>query len=87
MSLLMPPYALPMMDWRTGDLDHTTEILLFPLYLLHLLRLLDMNGMARGDDQKTGIISSAIRKSDNLDEIDWERVGHNTSSVGSDFFG
>ncbi|KNG91591.1 transglycosidase, GH16 family, partial [Aspergillus nomiae NRRL 13137] len=39
--------------------------------------------MAKG----AGIISSVILQSDDLDEIDWEWVGYNTSSVQSDFFG
>ncbi|PYI34957.1 concanavalin A-like lectin/glucanase [Aspergillus indologenus CBS 114.80] len=34
-----------------------------------------------------GIISSVILQSDDLDEIDWEWVGYNTSAVQSDFFG
>ncbi|KAI9045436.1 putative extracellular glycosidase [Aspergillus affinis] len=38
--------------------------------------------MAKG----AGIISSVILQSDDLDEIDWEWVGYNTSSVQSDFF-
>ncbi|KAL4899333.1 hypothetical protein BDW74DRAFT_163693 [Aspergillus multicolor] len=39
--------------------------------------------MAKG----AGIISSVILQSDDLDEIDWEWVGYNTSGVQSDFFG
>ncbi|KAL4931013.1 glycoside hydrolase family 16 protein [Aspergillus undulatus] len=39
--------------------------------------------MAKG----RGIISSVILQSDDLDEIDWEWVGYNTSEVQSDFFG
>ncbi|KAB8219449.1 concanavalin A-like lectin/glucanase domain-containing protein [Aspergillus novoparasiticus] len=39
--------------------------------------------MAKG----AGIISSVILQSDDLDEIDWEWVGYNTSQVQSDFFG
>ncbi|KAJ5523320.1 hypothetical protein N7513_012864 [Penicillium frequentans] len=34
-----------------------------------------------------GIISSVILQSDDEDEIDWEWVGYNTSSVQSNFFG
>ncbi|KAJ6120139.1 glycosyl hydrolases family 16 [Penicillium sp. IBT 18751x] len=34
-----------------------------------------------------GIISSVILQSDDLDEIDWEWLGYNTSFVQSDFFG
>ncbi|KAL5338468.1 concanavalin A-like lectin/glucanase domain-containing protein [Aspergillus crustosus] len=39
--------------------------------------------MAKGP----GIISSVVLQSDDLDEIDWEWVGYNTSEVQSDFFG
>ncbi|KAL4965429.1 glycoside hydrolase family 16 protein [Aspergillus stella-maris] len=39
--------------------------------------------MAKGG----GLISSVILQSDDLDEIDWEWVGYNTSGVQSDFFG
>ncbi|KAJ5538412.1 hypothetical protein N7494_007891 [Penicillium frequentans] len=39
--------------------------------------------MAKG----AGIISSVVLESDDLDEIDWEWVGYNTSLVQTDFFG
>ena len=39
--------------------------------------------MAKG----AGIISSIVLESDDLDEIDWEWVGYNTSEVQTDFFG
>lgn len=39
--------------------------------------------MAKGK----GIISSVVLESDDLDEIDWEWVGYNTSQVQSNFFG
>ncbi|KAL4880236.1 concanavalin A-like lectin/glucanase domain-containing protein [Aspergillus karnatakaensis] len=39
--------------------------------------------MAKGG----GIISSVVLMSDDLDEIDWEWVGYNTSGVQSNFFG
>ncbi|KAJ5396767.1 hypothetical protein N7509_004880 [Penicillium cosmopolitanum] len=39
--------------------------------------------MAKGP----GIISSVVLESDDLDEIDWEWVGYNTSSVQTNFFG
>jgi len=39
--------------------------------------------MAKG----AGIISSVVLESDDLDEIDWEWVGYNTSQVQSNFFG
>ncbi|KAJ5118793.1 Concanavalin A-like lectin/glucanase subgroup [Penicillium atrosanguineum] len=39
--------------------------------------------MAKGG----GVISSVVLESDDLDEIDWEWVGYNTSQVQSNFFG
>ncbi|KAJ5623212.1 hypothetical protein N7490_011817 [Penicillium lividum] len=39
--------------------------------------------MAKGP----GIISSVVLESDDLDEIDWEWIGYNTSEVATDFFG
>lgn len=39
--------------------------------------------MAKG----AGVISSVVLESDDLDEIDWEWVGYNTSQVQSNFFG
>ena len=39
--------------------------------------------MAKG----AGIISSIVLESDDLDEIDWEWVGYNTSEVQTNFFG
>ncbi|KAJ5336264.1 hypothetical protein MYU51_009587 [Penicillium brevicompactum] len=39
--------------------------------------------MAKG----AGLISSVVLESDDLDEIDWEWVGYNTSQVQSNFFG
>ncbi|KAJ5768393.1 hypothetical protein N7533_000976 [Penicillium manginii] len=39
--------------------------------------------MAKG----AGIVSSVVLESDDLDEIDWEWVGYNTSSVQTNFFG
>ena len=39
--------------------------------------------MAKGQ----GLISSVVLESDDLDEIDWEWVGYNTSEVQSNFFG
>ncbi|KAJ5918110.1 hypothetical protein N7454_010485 [Penicillium verhagenii] len=39
--------------------------------------------MAKGP----GIISSVVLESDDLDEIDWEWLGYNTSLVTTDFFG
>lgn len=39
--------------------------------------------MAKGG----GIISSIVLQSDDLDEIDWEWVGYNTSQVQSNYFG
>lgn len=34
-----------------------------------------------------GIVSSVVLESDDLDEIDWEWVGYNTSQVQSNFYG
>lgn len=39
--------------------------------------------MAKGG----GVVSSVVLESDDLDEIDWEWVGYNTSAVQSNFFG
>ncbi|OGE49639.1 hypothetical protein PENARI_c020G07007 [Penicillium arizonense] len=39
--------------------------------------------MAKGG----GLVSSVVLESDDLDEIDWEWVGYNTSQVQSNFFG
>ncbi|KAG0154167.1 hypothetical protein PDIDSM_1547 [Penicillium digitatum] len=39
--------------------------------------------MAKGG----GLVSSVVWESDDLDEIDWEWVGYNTSEVQSNFFG
>lgn len=35
----------------------------------------------------TGVVSSVVLESDDLDEIDWEWVGYNTSAVQSNFYG
>jgi beta-glucanase (GH16 family) len=39
--------------------------------------------MAKGG----GLVSSVVLESDDLDEVDWEWVGYNTSEVQSNFFG
>ena len=82
-------------DMRTGSLDYTSEGADFIIKTENASTLLVSNfyiffgvmeahvKMAKG----AGIISSVILQSDDLDEIDWEWVGYNTSGVQSDFFG
>ncbi|KAJ5153668.1 Concanavalin A-like lectin/glucanases superfamily [Penicillium coprophilum] len=82
-------------DMRTGTLDYTSEGADFTIKTENASTLLVSNfyiffgvmeahvKMAKG----AGIISSVILQSDDLDEIDWEWVGYNTSGVQSDFFG
>ncbi|PTU19770.1 hypothetical protein P175DRAFT_0459746 [Aspergillus ochraceoroseus IBT 24754] len=80
---------------ETGTLDYTSEGAEFSIKSENASTLLVSNfyiffgvmeahvKMAKG----RGIISSVILQSDDLDEIDWEWVGYNTSAVQSDFFG
>ncbi|EKV06519.1 hypothetical protein PDIG_77160 [Penicillium digitatum PHI26] len=82
-------------DMRTGTLDYTPEGADFSMKTENSSTLLVSNfyiffgvmeahvKMAKG----AGIISSVILQSDDLDEIDWEWVGYNTSGVQSNFFG
>ncbi|KAJ5590997.1 concanavalin A-like lectin/glucanase domain-containing protein [Penicillium hetheringtonii] len=82
-------------DMATGTLDYTDEGADFKITKENGSTLLQSNfyiffgvmeahvKMAKG----AGIISSVILQSDDLDEIDWEWVGYNTSAVQSDFFG
>ncbi|KAK9855213.1 hypothetical protein MYU51_002533 [Penicillium brevicompactum] len=82
-------------DMRTGSIDYTSEGADFSIKTENASTLLVSNfyiffgvmeahvKMAKG----AGIISSVILQSDDLDEIDWEWVGYNTSGVQSDFFG
>jgi hypothetical protein len=82
-------------DMQTGTLDYTSEGANFEIKKENGSTLLVSNfyiffgvmeahvKMAKG----AGIISSVILQSDDLDEIDWEWVGYNTSAVQSDFFG
>ncbi|KAJ5427543.1 Concanavalin A-like lectin/glucanases superfamily [Penicillium cf. griseofulvum] len=82
-------------DMKTGTLDYTSEGADFTIKTENASTLLVSNfyiffgvmeahvKMAKG----AGIISSVILQSDDLDEIDWEWVGYNTSGVQSDFFG
>lgn len=79
----------------TGAINYTSEGADFTITAVNGSTLLQSNfyiffgvmeahiKMAKG----AGIISSVILQSDDLDEIDWEWVGYNTSSVQSDFFG
>ena len=81
-------------NMTTGDIDYTSTGADFSIKTENASTLLVSNfyiffgvmeahvKMARG----AGIISSVILQSDDLDEIDWEWVGYNTSSVQSDFF-
>lgn len=82
-------------DMATGTLNYTDEGAEFAIRSENASTLLQSNfyiffgvmevhaKMAVG----RGIISSVILQSDDLDEIDWEWVGYNTSAVQSDFFG
>ncbi|RAL02580.1 glycoside hydrolase family 16 protein [Aspergillus ibericus CBS 121593] len=82
-------------DMQTGTLEYTSEGADFVIKTENASTLLVSNfyiffgimeahvKMAKG----AGIISSVILQSDDLDEIDWEWVGYNTSEVQSDFFG
>ncbi|KAJ5238149.1 Concanavalin A-like lectin/glucanases superfamily [Penicillium chrysogenum] len=82
-------------DMRTGTLDYTSEGADFSIKTENASTLLVSNfyiffgvmeahvKMAKG----AGIISSVVLQSDDLDEIDWEWVGYNTSGVQSNFFG
>ncbi|PCH06157.1 Concanavalin A-like lectin/glucanases superfamily [Penicillium occitanis (nom. inval.)] len=82
-------------NMTTGVINYTSEGADFSITAVNGSTLLQSNfyiffgvmeahvKMAQG----AGIISSVILQSDDLDEIDWEWVGYNTSSVQSDFFG
>ncbi|KAJ5747726.1 uncharacterized protein N7511_009422 [Penicillium nucicola] len=82
-------------NMETGTIDYTSEGADFSIKTENASTLLVSNfyiffgvmeahvKMAKG----AGIISSVILQSDDLDEIDWEWVGYNTSGVQSDFFG
>ncbi|KAJ5921028.1 Concanavalin A-like lectin/glucanase subgroup [Penicillium verhagenii] len=82
-------------DMQTGTADYTSDGADFSIKTENASTLLVSNfyiffgvmeahvKMAKG----AGIISSVILQSDDLDEIDWEWVGYNTSGVQSDFFG
>ncbi|KAE8146649.1 concanavalin A-like lectin/glucanase domain-containing protein [Aspergillus avenaceus] len=82
-------------DMTTGKIDYTDEGADFSIKSENASTLLQSKfyiffgvmevhaKMAKG----AGIISSVILQSDDLDEIDWEWVGYNTSAVQSDFFG
>ncbi|KAJ5372484.1 Concanavalin A-like lectin/glucanases superfamily [Penicillium concentricum] len=83
--------------WKmtTGTYDHDEEGAKFTLSKEGESTLLQSNfyiffgvveahvKMAKG----AGLISSVVLESDDLDEIDWEWVGYNTSQVQSNFFG
>ncbi|KAJ5218459.1 transglycosidase, partial [Penicillium cinerascens] len=82
-------------NMATGTLNYTAEGAEFAIRTENTSTLLESNfyiffgvmevhaKMAVG----RGIISSVILQSDDLDEIDWEWVGYNTSAVQSNFFG
>lgn len=82
-------------DMRTGELEYTSEGADFKIKAENSSTLLVSNfyiffgqveahvKMAKG----AGIISSVVLQSDDLDEIDWEWVGYNSSQVQSNFFG
>lgn len=82
-------------NMTTGTYDTTDEGATFSLHKEGESTLLASNfyiffgvveshvKMAKGG----GIISSVVLESDDLDEIDWEWIGANTSEVQSNFFG
>lgn len=82
-------------NMSTGSIDYTDDGAEFTIHKEKESTLLQSNfyiffgvveswvKMAKG----AGIISSVVLESDDLDEIDWEWVGYNTSSVQSNFFG
>lgn len=82
-------------DMQTGELQYTSEGAEFTISEPKQSTLLVSNfyiffgvveswvKMATGQ----GIVSSVVLESDDLDEIDWEWVGSNTTEVQSNFYG
>ncbi|KAJ5115064.1 hypothetical protein NUU61_000823 [Penicillium alfredii] len=82
-------------NMKTGDIKYTNDGAEFTFSKEGESTLLQSNfyiffgvvethvKMARGG----GVISSVVLESDDLDEIDWEWAGYNTSAVQSNFFG
>lgn len=63
--------------------DNTSALLVESNFYIFFGRVETWVKMAKG----AGIVSNIILESDDLDEIDWEWVGYNTSSVQTNFFG
>lgn len=82
-------------DMSTGSITYSNDAAEFTISKVNESTLLQSNffiffgvveswvKMATG----AGIVSSVVLESDDLDEIDWEWVGYNTSEVQSNFFG
>jgi hypothetical protein len=82
-------------DMKTGSISYTSDAAEFTISKVNESTLLQSNfyiffgvveswvKMAKG----AGIVSSVVLESDDLDEIDWEWVGYNTSAVQTNFFG
>jgi beta-glucanase (GH16 family) len=82
-------------DMETGTADYTSTGADFSIKTENASTLLVSNfyiffGVMEAHVKMSpgrGIVSSVILMSDDEDEIDWEWVGYNTSSVQSNFFG
>ncbi|GLI75473.1 hypothetical protein PoHVEF18_003727 [Penicillium ochrochloron] len=82
-------------NMSTGSLTYSNDAAEFTISKVNESTLLQSNfyiffgvveswvKMAKG----AGVVSSVVLESDDLDEIDWEWVGYNTSAVQSNFFG
>lgn len=82
-------------NMSTGSIDYTSDGAKFTVSKEGESTLLQSNfyiffgvveshvKMAKGG----GMVSSVVLESDDLDEIDWEWVGYNTSAVQTNFFG
>ncbi|KAJ5692455.1 hypothetical protein N7462_001878 [Penicillium macrosclerotiorum] len=82
-------------NMTTGTIDYVNDGAEFTIRAVNESTLLQSNfyiffgvveswvKMAVGN----GIVSSVVLESDDLDEIDWEWVGYNTSAVQTNFFG
>lgn len=82
-------------NMSTGSLTYSNDAAEFTISKVNESTLLQSNfyiffgvveswvKMAKG----AGVVSSVVLESDDLDEIDWEWVGYNTSSVQTNFFG
>lgn len=89
------PFDPQIWDMQTGTPQHTSEgveltinapkqsTLLVSKFYIFFGVVESWVKMAKGP----GIVSSVVLESDDLDEIDWEWVGYNTSQVQSNFYG